>query len=103
MKIKKSAFFLSFIAVVYASVYIPSSETSSGQMFNSMVDIYDYLYSVIRSVCILSGVFLLVGGIYYYSQYRKDPVYMPFTKVLTMFFCAACALGLAFIPGVNLQ
>lgn len=103
MKIKKSAFFLSFIALAYASVYVPNDQTSTGQMFNSMIGVYDYLYSVIRSVCILSGVFLLVGGGYYYSQYRKDPVYMPFTKVLTMFFCAACALGLAFIPGVNFQ
>lgn len=103
MKIKKSVFFLSFIAVVYASVYVPSEQTSSGQMFNSMVGVYDYVYSAIRSICILSGMFLLLGGIYYYSQYRQDPVCMPFTKVLTMFFCAACALGLAFIPGVNFQ
>ena len=102
MKIKQILLVISWLSLAFASVYVPSSLTSQGQLFNSMAEIYSYLYSVIRSVCIMSGVFLLVGGVYYYSQYRKDPVYMPFTKVLTMFVCSACAIGLAFIPGVTL-
>jgi hypothetical protein len=101
---KIASLMLNISVSVFASSYIPSSQTSTGKVYGTMTDIYIYLYSIIRSICILSGVFLLLGGIYYFSQYRKDPVYMPLTKVLTMFLCAGCAFGLAFIPGgVNLK
>ena len=73
-----------------------------GEIYSTLKAGYDYLYAVIRSVCILSGVFLLVGSLYQYSQHKKDPVCVPFSRVLMMLFCAACALGLAFIPNLGL-
>ena len=103
MRVKNLLFMLACCNIILASVYVPAGTTSTGKLYGSMVDIYDYLYGMIRSVCILSGLALTVGGFYQYSMYRKDPVYMPFSKVVVMFVCAFCALGLAYIPGVSFK
>ena len=89
-------------SMALASVYIPSSETSSGRLYGNLVDGYYYLLNTGKAICLLSGLFLTFGGVYQYSQHRKDPVYVPFSKVLVMFVCAVCAFVLAYMPGVQL-
>lgn len=102
MRVKSLVLFFVFIGIAFASNYTPASQTSSGKLYGDVVGIYDYLYNTMKSICLLSGLFLTVGGFYQYSQHKKDPVGVPFTKVLVMFLCALCALGLAYFPGVVL-
>jgi hypothetical protein len=102
MRIKSLVIFFVFTGIVLASNYIPASQTSSGKLYWDVAGVYNYLYRAMKSVCLLSGLFLTAGGFYQYSQYRKDPVSVPFTKVLVMFICAFCALGLVYFPGVVL-
>ena len=100
MRFKLFFIFLTLVGVAFAGSYIPSSQTSSGHLHEQISGVYDYLNNVVKSVCLLSGLFLTVGGVYQYSQHKKDPVSVPFTKVIVMFFCAFCALFLAYLPGV---
>ena len=86
------------VLMLFLSVVVYAKD---GEIYSTLTSVYDYLYNVLKSVCILSGLFLFVGGMYQYSQYRRDPVCVPFSRVLLMFFCAFCALGLAFIPNAG--
>lgn len=90
------------VSAAFASAYIPSSQTSSGRLYENLVDGYYYLLNTGKAICLLSGLFLTFGGVYQYSQHRKDPVYVPFSKVIVMFVCAVAAFTLAYMPGVEL-
>lgn len=86
-------FFLTFVEKASAS-----TDQGLGDVFSNLVGIGMSAHDIIRTVCILTGVGMLLGTIVQFAKYRRNPIETRLSLIILNFIIGICLIGLAFVP-----
>lgn len=98
IKIKKNlttliVTFLSFFVMQYAF-----AEETIGTISGNLFDVALGVKAIVRAMFIIAGVALMLGGIFQYNKYKKNPVETRLSTAIVIFFLGVLVLVIAFIP-----
>lgn len=102
MKIKQLLLTLSLILaspITFAYSYAsPDEPTGLGLIAKNIFGAAMTVEKLIKTLCITTGVALILGGMFQFKKYRKNPIEVPFSKVVLTFVIGIALLILSFIP-----
>jgi len=79
--------------------------TTSAEALSSLGSIADNLLGaasnvehIVKALCITTGVAMILGSMFQYRKYRKNPIEVPLGKVIMTFIIGAILVIITFIP-----
>lgn len=76
---------------------------SMGDAAHNLLGPIGAIISMVRAICIITGLGLVLGSMVKYSDHRNNRQQTTLTTVLVMIVAGALLITLAFIPLMNVQ
>jgi len=76
---------------------------SLGHVANNLLGPVGAIISMVRAICIITGLGLLMGSMVKYSDHRNNRQQTTLTTIFVMVVAGASLITLAFIPLMNVQ
>lgn len=76
------------------------TQQSVGQIAENLTGPVDAIISLVRAICVISGLGLVMGSLVKFSDHRKNPQEITLGMVFMIFLAGMSLLAVAFIPSL---